>query len=76
MKKLVLTLGAMMAFAATQAAAQVTDTDGDGVYSLVELQAAYPDLTAEAFTTIDVDANGSVDADELQAAVEGGTLPG
>lgn len=76
MKKLVLVLGSIAAFAAGAANAQtvVTDTDGNGVYSMEELKAAYPDITAEDFSTVDVDGNGSIDADELQAAREQGTL--
>ncbi|WP_343082095.1 EF-hand domain-containing protein [Ostreiculturibacter nitratireducens] len=78
MKKLVLTLGAILAVAAAQANAEtvVTDTDGNGVYSMEELVAAYPDLTEETFAAIDANADGSVDADELQAAVEAGTIAG
>lgn len=77
MKKLVLALGTLATFAAVQATAQtvVTDTDGNGTYSMEELQAAYPDLTAEVFTSIDANADGAVDADELAAAQEAGTLP-
>ena len=76
MKKLVLAFGAMMALGATQAMAQtvVSDTDGNGTYSFEELQAAYPDLTTATFTAIDVNGDGQVDADELQAAREAGTL--
>ncbi|WP_343116956.1 EF-hand domain-containing protein [Ostreiculturibacter nitratireducens] len=78
MKKLVLTLGAILTVAAAQANAEtvVTDTDGNGVYSMEELVAAYPDLTEETFAAIDANADGSVDADELQAAVEAGTIAG
>lgn len=76
MKQLLLGLVATAAFALPVAAQTVVaDTDGDGVFSMTELQAAYPDLTAESFTAIDVDASGSIDADELQAAIEGGQLP-
>ncbi|WP_343082094.1 EF-hand domain-containing protein [Ostreiculturibacter nitratireducens] len=78
MKEFALTLGAVVAIAAAQAQAQtmVADADGDGVYSMEEMLAAYPDLTEETFAAIDANADGSVDADELQAAVEAGTLPG
>ncbi|MCU9846945.1 EF-hand domain-containing protein [Defluviimonas sp. WL0024] len=75
MKKFVLALGAIAAFAAAaNAQTTVTDTDGSGAYSIEELTAAYPDLTAEVFATIDVNADGVVDADELAAAREAGTL--
>jgi EF hand len=76
MKKLVLVLGSVLALSAGSAMAQtvVTDTDGNGMFSMEELKAAYPDLTDAVFATVDVDGNGSVDADELQAAREAGTL--
>jgi EF hand len=76
MKKLLLVLGSVLALSAGAANAEtvVTDTDGNGMYSMEELKAAYPDLTDDVFTSVDVDANGSIDADELQAAREAGTL--
>ena len=60
---LVLALG----LAASGAAAQtvVTDTDGNGTYSIEEMKAAYPDLTDATFTEIDVDGSGQIDAAEL-----------
>ncbi|MCB2094915.1 MAG: EF-hand domain-containing protein [Rhodobacteraceae bacterium] len=78
MNKLVMALGGFVALAAFQANAQtvVTDTDGNGTYSIEEMTAAYPDLNAETFATIDANGDGAVDADELQAAIENGTLPG
>lgn len=77
MKKFVLALGAVAAFAAAaNAQTVVTDTDGNGTYSIEELTAAYPDMTAELFTTIDANADGAVDADELMAAQEAGTIAG
>ncbi|AZQ67563.1 EF-hand domain-containing protein [Silicimonas algicola] len=66
---------ALLGLGATAAtAADVTDTDGDGMYSMEEIQAAYPDLTEEVFATIDANADGMVDADELAAAETAGTL--
>ncbi len=77
MKKFVLALGAVAAFAAAaNAQTVVTDTDGNGTYSIEELTAAYPDMTAELFTTVDVNGDGAVDADELKAAQEAGTIAG
>jgi hypothetical protein len=52
----------------------VPDTDGNGTWSLVELQAVWPDLTEETFTAVDTGADGSVDATELQAALDGGVI--
>jgi hypothetical protein len=80
MKRIALVL-APFAFAsaalAQTALPDVPDTDGDGSWSLVELQAVWTDLTEETFKAIDTTADGEVDATELQAAVDGGviTLP-
>lgn len=75
MKKFVLALGAIAGFAAAASAQTVvTDTDGNGTYSIEELTAAYPDMTAELFSTIDANGDGAVDADELMAAQEAGTI--
>jgi hypothetical protein len=52
----------------------VPDTDGNGTWSLVELQAVWPELTDEGFAAIDTGADGSVDATELQAALDGGVI--
>lgn len=76
MKTLALTLGALIALGAAAAQAQtvVSDTDGNGTYSFEELKAAYADLTQATFGSVDVNGDGQVDADELQAARESGTL--
>lgn len=65
-------LGLGVTTAAT--AAEVEDTDGDGVYSMEELMVAYPSLTEELFGTIDGNGDGAVDEDELTAAVDAGVL--
>lgn len=70
---LALTFG-LVGFAAN-AQTTVSDTDGNGVFSMEELKAAYPDLTADQFQQMDVDGSGAIDADELQAARENGVIP-
>lgn len=72
MKKIILSslvvLGlstAAFAQAATDAAS--VDTDVSGSISLAEAQAAWPDLTEEAFTAADIDASGELSADEYAA---------
>lgn len=75
MNTLTLALVALSSFAALPAAAQTTVTDSDGTCSTEELQAAYPDLTDETFKTVDVNAHGAVDADELKAALDAGLPP-
>lgn len=78
MTRLILALSTAAAMSATMAMAQdapmAEDTDGDGFYSLEELQAAYPDLTAEAYETLDTNADGNVDAAEVAAGLEAGVL--
>lgn len=78
MKNFVLALGVISAFSVAQANAQTTvkDADGNGVYSMEELVAAYPGLTQEDFTAADTNADGAIDADELAAAIEAGNIPG
>lgn len=63
--------------AATPLAAQdsAIDTDGDGLYSFAEVQAAMPEMTADQFVVLDVNADGLLDADEIAAATEAGLLP-
>jgi hypothetical protein len=77
MKRFALVL-APLAFA-TVAAAQtampeVADTDGNGTWSLVELQAVWTDMTEEGFTAIDTNVDGAVDATELQAALDNAVI--
>ncbi|MCB4457458.1 EF-hand domain-containing protein [Leisingera sp. McT4-56] len=77
MNKFALT-AAFAALAASPLAAMDTiteaDTDGNGTYSLEELQAVFPDLTEETFATIDADADGEADLTEVKAAEEAGLL--
>jgi hypothetical protein len=51
------------------------DGNGDGALSQDEFFAAYPDVSADVWTTTDANADGLVSEDELQAAIEGGSLP-
>lgn len=53
---------------------EVADTDGNGSWSLVELQAVWTDLTEDGLKAIDTSADGAVDATELQAALDGGVI--
>lgn len=72
---LALVLGVATVAVAANAQTVVSDTDGNGTYSIEELRAAYPDLTDEVFATVDANGDGQVDADELAAAQEAGVLP-
>ncbi|MEZ5676669.1 hypothetical protein SAMN06265173_11465 [Thalassovita litoralis] len=51
------------------------DTDGDGAYSLAELQVVAPDMTEDSFNSYDISADGVLDADEAAAMQEAGLLP-
>jgi len=77
MKKFVLALGAITALVAAQANAQtvIADTDGNGMYSMEELVVSFPDLTEENFKAADTNADGSIDMEELAAAVAAGQIP-
>ena len=64
-----------LAVGAAQAQTTVTDTDGNGLFSMEELVLAFPDLTPEVFTAADADADGALSVDELKAAQTAGTIP-
>ncbi len=64
---------ASAAFAQT-ALPEVADTDGNGTWSLVELQAVWTDMTEETFAAVDANADGAVDTAELQAAVDNAVI--
>ena len=51
------------------------DANGDGFVTMAELQAAMPDVSADAFMEADTDADGALSQDELAAAQEAGTVP-
>lgn len=76
MKNIVIKAATILALTATVVSAQTEiDTDGDGQLSYNEMLAAHPEMTEETFVAIDTNADGAVDADELQAAGEAGLLP-
>ena len=62
------------AFAMGQGATEI-DANGDGLLSIAEVQAVYPDVTAEQFSSMDLNADGALDDDEVQAAQEAGLMP-
>lgn len=68
---LLLTGGAL---AMSDSAAQV-DANGDGVLTIDEVQAVYPDVTAETFSAMDLNADGALDDSEVTAAEEAGVMP-
>ena len=56
-------------------AAGKVDANGDGVWTLEEVQAAFPEMSAEGFNAIDVNADGLLDQAEVTAAQEAGLIP-
>ncbi|MGB3247027.1 MAG: hypothetical protein WBB25_21040 [Sulfitobacter sp.] len=51
------------------------DSNGDGLLSVSEVQAVYPDVTAEQFSAMDLNADGALDDSEVVAAQEAGVMP-
>lgn len=72
-KFIALALG--MGALATSAFAQDVDANGDGLMTMDEIQAAYPDMTAEQFSQIDTNGDGAIDNAEFTAAQDAGLLP-
>ena len=76
MKKIAIQAATILALTVTAVSAEgEIDTDGDGLLSYNELLAAHPELTEETFVSIDTNADGAVDADEMKMASESGLLP-
>jgi len=64
----------MPAFAMGQSAVSA-DANEDGVLTLAEVQAVYPDLTEETFTSADLNGDGVLEDSEVTAAQEAGLMP-
>ena len=60
---------------ATASGLLAQDTDGDGMVSIAEIVAVYPDVTPEAFGAADTNGDGMLDAEEMTAAQEAGLIP-
>ena len=80
MKKIILSslvvLGlSTAAFAQAATDFATIDADASGGVTLVEAQVAWPDLTEEAFTAADTDANGELSVDEYDARVAATAVP-
>jgi len=50
------------------------DADGDGNYTLEEIRSDFPDLTEEDYTLLDINGDGTVDAQEIETARADGPL--
>lgn len=66
---------ALLAAGAASALSEKIDTDGDGLASLAEIQAAYPDVSEDLFAETDLDGDGYIDDEEMAAAVTAELLP-
>ncbi len=74
MTTLAITTLCLPAYAMGAGAAEV-DANGDGILSVAEVQAVYPDMTTEQFSAMDLNADGALDDGEVQAAQEAGLMP-
>jgi len=70
-----LTLALLFAGATSAMAQGTLDSDGDGLVSLAEVQAAYPEVTEADFNTADGDGDGMLNETELSMAYGLGILP-
>ena len=62
------------AFAMGQNATQA-DSNEDGVLSLAEVQAVYPQVIEDMFITADLNGDGALEDAEITAAQEAGLMP-
>ena len=73
---LVLALGALANSAITfgEYAIEV-DSNGDGLMTIDEVQAVFPDVSAETFAQVDTNKDGALDDAEMVAGQEQGLIP-
>ena len=75
MKKILLSAAITTGLAAASWASSDVDANGDGFLTLDEVQAIYPEITAETFSAMDANADGALDQTEVAAAQEAGLMP-
>ncbi|WP_299842529.1 EF-hand domain-containing protein [uncultured Roseovarius sp.] len=51
------------------------DANGDGLMTVDEVQAVYPDITAEVFAEVDTNNDGALDDAEMIMGQEKGLIP-
>ncbi len=71
----ILAAGALATTAFAAGSLADMDANGDGLLTVEEVQAVYPEMSAEQFSAIDVNADGVIDDAELGAAQEAGMIP-
>ncbi len=59
---------------AMAATTEEVDTNSDGMLTLEEIQAAYPDFTAGHFAAADANSDEMLDPEELRAAAKAGVM--
>jgi len=71
MTRIMIALGLMVGLTSVPALAQdaPVDADGNGSWSMEELQVTYPNLSEETFAAMDTSADGQIDAAEYEAAM-------
>ena len=75
MKTICITALITAGLATASIAATQVDANGDGVLTMDEVNAAFPEIKADEFSTMDVNADGVLDNSEVAAAQEAGLLP-
>ncbi|MBN9889022.1 hypothetical protein [Salipiger abyssi] len=79
MTKQILTAVAFAATAATAAlpafAAEEADVNGDGMLTVSEVQAVWPEVSTDGFMSMDSDGDGLLSEEEVADARELGSLP-
>ena len=75
MKTVLLSTIIIAGLTATSFAAAQVDTNGDGFLTLDEVNAAFPEIKAEEFSAMDVNADGVLDNGEVAAAQDAGLMP-
>ncbi|WP_193555880.1 EF-hand domain-containing protein [Marimonas lutisalis] len=50
------------------------DANGDGMLTIEEVQAVYPEVTADSFSAMDTSGDGALDDEEVKAAQAAGLM--
>ncbi|MFK7752454.1 MAG: hypothetical protein AB8B51_07880 [Sedimentitalea sp.] len=75
MKTTLLSVVAVLGLSVAAYAATEADANGDGMLTLDEVQAVFPEISTDTFTAMDVNADGALDGDEVAAAQDAGMMP-
>jgi len=75
MKTLMLSTTILASLMATSLAAAQVDANGDGLLTMDEVNTAYPEIKAEEFAVMDINADGVLDTSEVAAAQDAGLIP-